>query len=95
MATDLIILANLREAHSCALQVGHSGTLDPMATGLLIICTGSGTKSADTFQAMHKEYTGVRAPILFGVKPCFLNDKFMRHTLRVMHRLHIHRWLHD
>ena len=40
------------------MQIGHAGTLDPMATGLLIICTGKGTKSIDTFQAMHKEYSG-------------------------------------
>ena len=42
----------------CMMQIGHAGTLDPMATGLLIICTGKGTKSIDTFQAMHKEYSG-------------------------------------
>ncbi|DBA68100.1 TPA: hypothetical protein ACH3X2_013971 [Trebouxia sp. C0005] len=39
-------------------KIGHAGTLDPMATGLLIICTGRGTKSIDSFQAMHKEYSG-------------------------------------
>ena len=39
-------------------QIGHAGTLDPMATGLLIICTGKATKSIDSFQAMHKEYSG-------------------------------------
>lgn len=40
------------------LQVGHAGTLDPMATGLLIICTGRGTKQIDDFVAMEKAYTG-------------------------------------
>ena len=44
--------------HDLVVQIGHAGTLDPMATGLLIICTGKGTKSIDTFQAMHKEYSG-------------------------------------
>ncbi|KAL0018507.1 hypothetical protein WJX77_003450 [Trebouxia sp. C0004] len=39
-------------------KIGHAGTLDPMATGLLIICTGKATKSIDSFQAMHKEYSG-------------------------------------
>lgn len=39
-------------------QIGHAGTLDPMATGLLIICTGKATKTIDSFQAMHKEYSG-------------------------------------
>jgi tRNA pseudouridine55 synthase len=38
--------------------VGHAGTLDPLATGLLIICTGKLTKQIDSFQAEEKEYTG-------------------------------------
>ena len=40
------------------LKVGHAGTLDPLASGLLIICTGKMTKQIDTFQAQEKEYTG-------------------------------------
>lgn len=40
------------------LKVGHAGTLDPLATGLLIICTGKLTKQIDSFQAQEKEYTG-------------------------------------
>jgi tRNA pseudouridine55 synthase len=40
------------------LKVGHAGTLDPLATGLLIICTGKFTKKIDEFQAQEKEYTG-------------------------------------
>lgn len=40
------------------LKVGHAGTLDPLATGLLIICTGKLTKKIDSFQAEDKEYTG-------------------------------------
>lgn len=40
------------------LKVGHAGTLDPLATGLLIICTGKLTKQIDSFQAEDKEYTG-------------------------------------
>src|SRR5690606_11157375 len=41
------------------LKVGHAGTLDPLATGLLVICTGRFTKRIDEFQAEAKEYTGV------------------------------------
>ncbi|PRD56379.1 tRNA pseudouridine(55) synthase TruB [Sphingobacterium gobiense] len=41
------------------IKVGHAGTLDPLATGLLIICTGKFTKRIDSFQAEDKEYTGV------------------------------------
>ncbi len=39
-------------------KIGHAGTLDPLATGLLILCTGKITKSIDEFQAQEKEYTG-------------------------------------
>jgi len=41
------------------IKVGHAGTLDPLATGLLIICTGKMTKQIATFQGQKKEYTGV------------------------------------
>ena len=41
------------------IKVGHAGTLDPLATGLLIICTGKFTKRIDSFQAEDKEYTGI------------------------------------
>ena len=40
------------------LKVGHAGTLDPLATGLLLICTGKLTKQIDSYQASEKEYTG-------------------------------------
>lgn len=40
------------------IKVGHAGTLDPMATGLLIVCTGRYTKHLDAFQAQTKVYSG-------------------------------------
>lgn len=40
------------------LKVGHAGTLDPLATGLLLLCTGKMTKSISLLQAEEKEYTG-------------------------------------
>jgi tRNA pseudouridine55 synthase len=40
------------------IKVGHAGTLDPMATGLLIICTGKSTKKLAEYQGLSKEYTG-------------------------------------
>lgn len=39
-------------------KVGHAGTLDPLATGLLIVCTGKFTKRINEFMAQEKEYTG-------------------------------------
>jgi tRNA pseudouridine55 synthase len=38
------------------IKVGHAGTLDPLATGLLIVCTGKKTKEIDTFSGLDKEY---------------------------------------
>lgn len=43
------------------IKVGHAGTLDPLASGLLIICTGSMTKQLDNFQAQFKIYEGAMA----------------------------------
>ncbi len=40
------------------IKVGHAGTLDPLATGLLIICTGKFTKQIESFQGLDKVYTG-------------------------------------
>ncbi len=44
--------------HDQRFKIGHAGTLDPLATGLLIVCTGKFTKRIDDFQAGEKEYTG-------------------------------------
>jgi tRNA pseudouridine55 synthase len=51
------------------IKVGHAGTLDPLATGLLIICTGKMTKQIDTFQGQDKEYTGTF--VLGGTTPSY------------------------
>lgn len=40
------------------LKVGHAGTLDPLASGLLILCIGKATKQIESFQNLAKEYTG-------------------------------------
>ena len=40
------------------IKVGHAGTLDPLASGLLILCTGKMTKSIEQFMGQEKEYTG-------------------------------------
>jgi tRNA pseudouridine55 synthase len=39
-------------------KIGHAGTLDPLATGLLIVCVGKKTKQIDSFTDLDKEYTG-------------------------------------
>lgn len=45
------------------IKVGHAGTLDPLATGLVILCTGKATKQIESFQNLDKEYI---AQIVFG-----------------------------
>ena len=57
--TSFDVVGKIRNAFKpLKLKVGHAGTLDPLATGLLIVCTGKLTKQIDTFQAEEKEYTG-------------------------------------
>ena len=54
---NLVIPPN-EHGHEQRFKIGHAGTLDPLATGLLVICTGRMTKSIDQLQAGQKEYTG-------------------------------------
>ncbi|WP_236975744.1 tRNA pseudouridine(55) synthase TruB [Membranihabitans maritimus] len=61
--TSFDVVAKLRNACKRVLnqkkyKVGHAGTLDPLASGLLIICTGKMTKQINQFQDLPKEYTG-------------------------------------
>lgn len=51
------------------IKVGHAGTLDPMATGLLVICTGKATKTLNDLQGLSKVYTGTI--LLGGSTPSF------------------------
>lgn len=68
--TSFDVVGKIRNAFKpLKLKVGHAGTLDPLATGLLIICTGKMTKQIDTFQAEEKEYTGTM--VLGAVTPTY------------------------
>jgi tRNA pseudouridine55 synthase len=55
------------------LKIGHAGTLDPLATGLLIVCTGKQTKNIEQYQAQEKEYTGTF--YIGATTPCFDLEK--------------------
>lgn len=55
--------AILRKLNIKKIKVGHAGTLDPLATGLMIICTGASTKKIEQYQNLTKEY---EAEILLG-----------------------------
>lgn len=62
--TSFDVVGKIRRAIGVS-KVGHAGTLDPMATGLLIVCTGKKTKEVLSFQDLEKTYTGT---ILLGKK---------------------------
>ncbi|MCH8318766.1 MAG: tRNA pseudouridine(55) synthase TruB [Bacteroidetes bacterium] len=53
-----IPIPNTRGADKIRIKIGHAGTLDPLATGLLIICTGKMTKKISEYQNLDKTYTG-------------------------------------
>ena len=59
------------------IKVGHAGTLDPLATGLLIICTGKMTKQINIFQGQIKEYTGEIT--LGGTTPSYDLESAFKH----------------
>jgi len=68
--TSFDVVGKIRNAFKpLKLKVGHAGTLDPLATGLLIICTGKMTKQIDNFQAEEKEYTGTM--VLGSITPTY------------------------
>lgn len=54
-------------------KIGHAGTLDPLATGILIICTGKQTKNIESYQAQEKEYTGTF--YIGATTPCYDKEK--------------------
>jgi len=65
------------------LKVGHAGTLDPLATGVMIVCTGRATKRIDELQAHVKEYV---ATLQFGATtPCFDLEKPIDKTYPTEH----------
>ena len=64
-------------------RVGHAGTLDPLATGLLIVCTGKKTKTIDTLMGLEKEYTGTF--LLGATTPCFDLEKPVDKTFPTEH----------
>ncbi len=65
------------------IKVGHAGTLDPLATGLLVICTGKMTKQIDGFQGQVKEYTGTIT--LGSTTPSFDLESEVNETFETKH----------
>lgn len=65
------------------LKVGHAGTLDPLATGVMIICTGKKTKLIESFQYQTKEYVATLQ--LGATTPCFDQEKPIDATFPTEH----------
>lgn len=64
-------------------KVGHAGTLDPLATGLLIICTGKKTKEMNNYMGLDKEYTGTF--FIGATTPCYDLEKEIDKTYPTEH----------
>jgi tRNA pseudouridine55 synthase len=65
------------------IKVGHAGTLDPLATGLLVICTGKKTKTINEYQGQIKEYTGTIT--LGGTTPSYDLETEVNETFPTAH----------
>ena len=82
--TSFDVVGKIRNAlKPLKLKVGHAGTLDPLATGLLIICTGKLTKKIDEYQAQEKEYTGTM--ILGAATPSYDLETAINQTYAIDH----------
>ena len=64
-------------------KIGHAGTLDPLATGLLILCTGRETKNMVSFQGLEKEYTGTMT--LGATTPSYDSETKVDQTFDIAH----------
>lgn len=73
----------IRQKIGKKLKVGHAGTLDPLATGLLIVCTGAKTKIIDSIQSSDKHYLGEM--LLGETTPSFDAETAVDHTYPTAH----------
>lgn len=72
-----------KNLHIKKIKVGHAGTLDPLATGLMIICTGKFTKRINEFMGQAKEYTGTIT--LGGTTPSYDLETEIDQTFPIDH----------
>lgn len=66
---------------SVDVKIGHAGTLDPLATGLLILCTGKLTKQIDNYQGLDKQYSGTI--VIGATTPSFDLETAVSETMNV------------
>ena len=78
------IRGSLQKVHNIRrFKVGHAGTLDPLATGLLLVCTGKATKTIDELQAQEKVYTG--SIFIGATTPSFDKETEIDHEFPIEH----------
>jgi len=73
----------IRQRYQKKVKVGHAGTLDPLATGVMIVCVGAFTKKIEQYQAQEKEYTGTF--MLGATTPSFDLEKPVDETFPINH----------
>ncbi len=73
----------IHEGNKVKPKIGHAGTLDPLATGLLIVCTGKKTKEIESFMGLTKEYTGTF--FIGATTPCYDLEKEIDKTFPTEH----------
>jgi tRNA pseudouridine55 synthase len=73
----------IRQKYQTKIKIGHAGTLDPLATGVMIICVGSFTKKIEQYQAQEKEYTGTF--LLGATTPRKKKKKSVNETFSIVH----------
>ena len=73
----------IRKKYQQKIKVGHAGTLDPLASGVMIICVGASTKKIEQYQAQEKEYTGTF--MLGATTPSFDLEKPVNETFPTKH----------
>ena len=73
----------IRQRYQRKIKVGHAGTLDPLASGVMIICVGAFTKKIEQYQAQEKEYSGTF--MLGATTPSFDLEKPVNETFPITH----------
>lgn len=83
LVKHLHLFKEVKAGEKRKLKVGHAGTLDPLATGLLIVCIGKETKNIDQYMATEKEYTG--SFFLGATRPSYDKETAIDQTFETRH----------
>jgi tRNA pseudouridine55 synthase len=88
--TSFDVVKSIRESyHGYVKKIGHTGTLDPMATGLLLVCTGPATKRIEHFQQLPKTYKGT---FYIGAETASLDAETAIHSYQAPETVNLGDW---